>query len=75
MTSESKIIKIGNSMGVILSKEIVAKLRVELGDKIYWSEQPEGFSVRAHDPSFVEAMTAAEQIMRDDRDILAVLAK
>ncbi len=75
MTKALKLIKIGNSVGVILPKEVMAKLRVELGDDIFLAEQPEGYSVRAHNPAFVEAMTAAEQIMREDRDVLAVLAK
>ena len=38
------------------------------------TEQSDGFAIRPHDPAFVEAMTAAEAIMREDRDILAVLA-
>lgn len=75
MTIETKIIKIGNSHGIILSKEVMAKLRVAAGDKLFLPEQQGGYGLRAHDASFVEAMGAAEQIMREDRDILAVLAK
>lgn len=75
MTKPVKIIKVGNSAGVLLSRDMLAKLRVDLGDELFFSEQPDGYSVRAHDPDFVEAMTAAERIMREDRDILAVLAK
>lgn len=75
MNIELNIVKIGNSVGVILPKDVLAKLRVELGDRLFLSEQQDGFAMRAHDPAFVEAMTAAEAIMREDRDILAVLAK
>lgn len=75
MNKPLKLIKIGNSVGVVLPREVLAKLRVDLGDELFLSEQPDGFTVRAHDPAFVEAMTAAEQIMREDRDILAVLAR
>lgn len=75
MTKESKLIKVGNSVGIIVPRDVLAKLRLELGDKLYWAEQPDGFAVKAVDPDFVAAMTAAETIMREDRDILAVLAK
>lgn len=75
MNAEISLIKIGNSVGAIFPKEVLAKLRVALGDRLFLAEQPDGFTLRASDPLFVEAMTAAEQIMREDRDILAVLAK
>ena len=71
----TKLIKVGNSVGVILPRDILAQLRVELGDSISWTETPDGMQVRAGDPAFVEAMSAAETVMREDRDILAVLAK
>lgn len=75
MNAELKIVKVGNSYGVLLPREIMAKLRVGPGDKLFWSELPDGFTVRANDPAFAEVMAAAESIMREDRDILAVLAK
>jgi len=70
-----KIVRVGNSAGVILSKEMLAHLRVGIGDEIFLSEAPGGFKLTAVNPEFVQAMTAAEEIMREDRDILAVLAK
>ena len=75
MTKPSKIIKIGNSVGVILPRDVLARLRVELGDEVFFSESPSGVTMSPADPDFVEAMIAAEEIMREDRDILAVLAK
>lgn len=75
MTKPGKIIKIGNSVGVILPKDVLARLRVELGDEVFFSEVPGGVNLTATDPDFVAAMTAAEEIMREDRDILAVLAR
>lgn len=70
-----KLIKIGNSMGVILPKEVIAGLRVSQGDAIYLNDTPNGYSMSATDPDFLAAMDAAEEIMREDRDILAVLAR
>ena len=76
MIKELKLIKIGNSVGVILPREVLQRLRVELGDKVFLSEAPNGkFSLGATDENFAEAMAAAETIMREDRDILAVLAR
>lgn len=75
MNTELKIVKVGNSMGVVFPRELLATLRVGLGDKLFVSEQPDGVKVTAHDPAFVEAMAVAEKIMREDRDILAVLAR
>lgn len=76
MTKPVKLIKIGNSVGMILPKDVLARLRVELGDDIFLSEAPNGlYSLGACDPDFATAMAAAEEIMREDRDILAVLAK
>lgn len=76
MNKPLKLIKIGNSTGVILPKEVLARLRVSLGDELFLSETATGdFTLAARDPDFAEAMAAAEKIMRDDRDILAVLAR
>jgi hypothetical protein len=38
-------------------------------------ETPEGFKLTPYDPEFAEIMEAAEQVMREDRDVLRVLAK
>lgn len=70
-----KVVKIGNSVGVVLPREVLAKLRIEQGDEIFLTESPQGYLMGALDPDFVDAMTAAESIMREDRDILAVLAR
>lgn len=75
MNASLKITKIGNSAGVILPKELLAKLRAGVGDTLYVSETPDGIRITAADPSFEAKMALAEQIMREDRDILRVLAK
>jgi len=75
MNTQLKITKIGNSAGVILPKELLARLRVGPGDTVYATEAPDGVRLTAADPDFAEKMAAAEKIMRDDRDILRVLAK
>lgn len=75
MNMPLKLSKIGNSTGVILPKELLARLRVELGDTIYATETPDGVRLTASNPGFEAKMAAAEKIMREDRDILRVLAQ
>lgn len=75
MSRELKITKVGNSAAVILPKEVLARLRVEIGDRLFLADMPHGITLSARDEDFVAAMRAAEEIMREDRDILAVLAK
>ena len=75
MNTTLKITKIGNSAGIILPKEVLARLRAAIGDTLYLSEAPDGIRLSASDPGFEAKMAAAEAIMREDRDILRVLAK
>jgi putative addiction module antidote len=75
MNTELKIRKIGNSAGVVLPKDLLARLRVGPGDMIYATESPDGIRLTAANPDFEAKMKLAESIMREDRDILRVLAK
>ena len=75
MNAALKITKIGNSAGVVLPKELLARLRAGVGDMLYVTEAPDGIRITAANPDFAAQMEIAEQIMREDRDILRVLAK
>ena len=75
MNMQLKIKKIGNSVGIILPKELLARLRVDLGDSIFVTEAADGMRMTASNPDFEARMALAEKIMREDRDILRVLAK
>lgn len=75
MNKPLKITKIGNSAGIVLPKEVLARLRVGPGDALYVSEAPDGVRLTAHDPEFERQMDLAEQIMRRDRNVLRALAK
>ncbi len=70
-----KVTTVGNSVGVVLPKEIVAKLRVEKGDTLYVTETPEGIHLTPYDPAFEKKMKIARRIMRENRDVLRRLAK
>jgi putative addiction module antidote len=76
MNKPLKLIPIGNSTGVVFPKDVLARLHVDRGDQLYLTEAPDGtFRVSAFDPEFARQMELAEQIMREDRDILRALAK
>ena len=71
-----KLRPIGTSTGTTLPKELLGKLRVAAGDTLYVTEAPDGsFRLTPYNPDFAAQMQAAEQIMRDDRDVLHALAQ
>ena len=70
-----KITTIGSSAGLILNKEVMTRLRVKKGDSLYLTEAPGGFRVTPYDPEFERQITAAEEIMHEDRDVLRTLSK
>lgn len=70
-----KITTIGNSVGVILPKELLARLRVDKGDTLFVTELTDGIKLAPYDPVFEQQMDVAENIMREDRDVLRKLAQ
>lgn len=72
---EAKLTQIGNSLGIILTKDLVAKLRVEKGDKIFITETPNGIEISPYDPDFARQMDKAEGIMDKYKDVLHKLAQ
>ena len=75
MTLELKVRKIGNSFGVVLPKEALARLNVEDGDQLYITDAPDGFRITAADPEFAKQMKIAEKGMKRYRNALRELAK
>jgi len=70
-----KLTQIGNSVGVILPKEVLANLKVEKGESIFLTETPEGYVVTPYDPALEEQMTAGRDFMHEFRDTFHALAK
>jgi putative addiction module antidote len=70
-----KLTQIGNSVGVILPKEVLALLKVEKGDTLYLTESPDGMRITPHDPVFEDQMQTARDIMKSRRAVLRELAK
>ncbi len=70
-----KITTIGNSAGVILPKELLARLRLEKGDELLALETPDGIRLTVFDPQLAAQMEVAERVMREDRNVLRQLAQ
>ena len=76
MAIETKVRRIGNSLGIVLPKEALHTLKVEEGTTLYLTEGAEGsLRVTADQPGFAEKMQAAEDIMGRYRNALRELAK
>jgi putative addiction module antidote len=75
MATVTKVISIGNSAGIILPKETLARLNVQKGDALYITDGPEGIRLMAFDQDFSTQMEAAREVMRENRDVLRKLAE
>lgn len=70
-----KITAIGNSAGVILPRELLARLRVEKGDVLLALETPDGIKLSVYDPTLAAQMEVAEDVMRKRRTLLHKLSQ
>jgi putative addiction module antidote len=70
-----KITTIGNSVGIVLPKEVLSRLHVEKGDSLYVLETPQGIELTPYDKEFSSEMEAAKRVMRKHRDALRKLAE
>jgi len=70
-----KLITIGTSVGVILPKEALARLKVDKGDSIFLTEERDGFRITPFDPQFEKTMESARKVMKRRRNALRELAK
>jgi putative addiction module antidote len=76
MTVELKLRQLGNSVGAIIPKEVLARLNAREGDTLYLTESTDGaFRLTAHDPELAETMAIAEEGIRRYRNALRELAK
>ena len=71
-----KIRKIGNSCGVVLPKDVLARLRVSEGDRLFLIETADGdYRITPYDPEFERQMKLAEEGMARYRNTLRALAR
>jgi putative addiction module antidote len=67
--------KRGNSLSVIVPKEMAASLNVEDGDNLFATKTPSGYEISAYDPNFEKKINAARKGMKKYRNALIELAK
>jgi putative addiction module antidote len=70
-----KLTQIGNSVGVILPKEILARLKLEKGDTVFVTDAANGVLLTPYDPGLAEQLEAGREFMREYRDTFHQLAK
>jgi putative addiction module antidote len=70
-----KLTQIGNSVGVILPKEALLRLRVEKGDTVFLTESPEGYQIVPYNPDVAAQVELGREFMREYRDTFHALAK
>ena len=70
-----KVTTIGSSAGVVLPKEVLARLKLEKGDTVFLTEAADGYRLTPYDPEFERQMDLARQVMRRRRNALRELAK
>lgn len=70
-----KLTRIGNSVGVILPKEALARLKLGRGESVFLTETPEGYALTPYDPTLEEEIQAGREFMREFRDTFHQLAK
>ena len=72
---ELKISKIGNSLGVILPKDLLNRLKLDKGDSVFLTETPDGYRISPYDPSYAEQMQTARALMKKRRNVVHELTK
>ena len=73
---ELKVRKFGNSLGVVLPKDVISRLRTKDGDPLFLIEAPDGgYELTPYDPAFEKKLANAEDIIGRYRNTLHALAK
>lgn len=75
MNARVKLIPIGNSQGVVLPKDLLAHLKIELGEFLTVSKTPNSIDLRPDDGDFDVQMAAAREVMARRKRALRELAK
>lgn len=70
-----KLTQIGNSVGVILPKEVLARLKLQKGDTVFITEAANGVMLTPYDPALDQQIEIGRKFMREYRDTFHQLAK
>ncbi len=70
-----KVTSVGNSMGILLPKEALSKMKAAKGDTLYLVEGPDGYTLTPYQKDFAHQIEAAEGVMKRYKNTLRELAK
>lgn len=73
---ELKVRKFGNSLGVVLPREVINRLHASDGERLFLIEGPDGgYQLTPYDPEFERLMKIGDEGMARYRNALRSLAK
>jgi putative addiction module antidote len=70
-----KLTQIGNSIGVVLPKEMLARLKVGKGEQLFVTETPDGYAITPYDPAIEEEIKLGLEFMAEFKETFRALAK
>lgn len=70
-----KLRAIGNSVGVVLPKDLLARLNLDEGDTVQVVETQDGFLLTRVEPDVEEQLRLGRELMKRYRETFATLAK
>lgn len=70
-----KVVQVGNSLGLVLPRELLTRLKVGKGDNLFLVESPDGVTLTPYDPAVAAQVEAGQRFMRKYRDTFRALAK
>jgi antitoxin component of MazEF toxin-antitoxin module len=71
-----KVRKLGKSLGIVLPREVISRLKAGEGQLIFLIEESgSGYRIMSHDQAVESKMAGAEEIMGRYRNALSVLGK
>lgn len=75
MSATVRVRKVGNSLGILLTKDVIEVLGVAEGDQLFAVRTPDGIRLTPYDPDFATAIESTRDYMRRHRDAMHELAK
>jgi len=70
-----KLTAVGTSIGAIIPKEMLARLKVGKGDRLFAVETPSGYLLTPYDPAVEEQLRLGREFMAEYRETFRALAK
>ena len=70
-----KLTQIGNSLGLIVPREVLARLKLQKGDAVFFTDTPNGVMLTPYDPDLDQQLEIGREFMREYRDTFHQLAR